>query len=278
MKSAPSSIIALMAAVLVAFAWTTEAGADGAVNIDSCQTLSTPNTTYRLTADISNVADCLIVAADRITIDLQGHSLISPIATDGIGITDRDQPHDLIVIKNGTISGYGGGILLRNSTRVSVIAVTANNNLGDGIFIGGKQALVKSSTASSNGFQGIVAVGDRAQVQQSTATKNRFAGITAGANCLVTMNTASDNVDLSIGILVGDKCTVSYNTANGNANAGITAGFRSLVTHNTAVNNRGGLSDFAVRCPSDVTFNTSTNGFPTSYFLDGTGCKTVGNE
>src|SRR6185369_3997582 len=85
--------LALMAvATVTALAGADRASAGGAVNIDSCQTLSTPNTTYRLTADISNASDCLIVAADRITIDLQGNSLISPFATDGIGITDRGQP------------------------------------------------------------------------------------------------------------------------------------------------------------------------------------------
>jgi hypothetical protein len=275
-------------ATVTALAGADRASAGGAVNIDSCQTLSTPNTTYRLTADISNANDCLIVAADRITIDLQGNSLISPFATDGIGITDREQPHDLIVIKNGTISGYSSGIRLQKSTRVSVIAVTATSN-GEGIDLG-SQALVKSSTSSSNRGSGIV-VGERGQVQQSTANGNGLAGILAGENCLVTMNTANDNGHVNVvvelaffqnGIMIGRRCTASYNTANGNRLLGVVGvGTGSLLTQNTAINNNTAAvepKDFAAACPSTLTFNDSTNGFPASYVLNGNGCHTANNN
>jgi parallel beta-helix repeat protein len=268
-------------AFLATLAIVCRAEAGGAVNIDTCQTLTTPNTTYRLIADLTSTGDCLIVAADRITIDLQGHSITGTGPTSGSAITDIvNQPNDLIVIKNGTVSGFGSdGIGLR-SNRVSVIAVTATNNAGAGIgIIFGSQHLVKSSTASFNGGAGIVALGNRSQVQQSTANKNTAGGIVAGAACLVTMNTANGNgpgggVE---GIRTSGGCTVSYNTANDNEGNGIaTLGTRDLVTHNTAVNN--GSHDFLANCPSDVTFNTSSAGFPASYDLIGTGCHAVGNE
>ena len=95
------------------------------------------------------------------------------------------------------------------------------------------------------------------------------------------MNTANQNPGPGIG--AGERCTVSYNTANDNSGFGIIAfGSRSLVTHNTAVNNGsaqpGFFVDFDVACPSDVTFNDSTHGFPDSYTLEGNGCKTNGNQ
>lgn len=76
---------------------------------------------------------------------------------------------------------------------------------------------------------------------------------------------------------------VSYNTANDNRFFGIFASQGSLVTHNTAMNNNREtpgfeFKDFAAACPSTVTFNTSTKGFPASYSLVGNGCQTVGNE
>jgi len=60
----------LIAAALLALAWTTDTRADGAVNIDACQRLSNPNTTYELTGDLTSASgeDCLTVAADRIII------------------------------------------------------------------------------------------------------------------------------------------------------------------------------------------------------------------
>ena len=75
---------------------------------------------------------------------------------------------------------------------------------------------------------------------------------------------------------------MSYNTVKNSFSGGIQVdaaedGDRHLVTRNVVVNTSNG-PDYTVNCPSDVTFNTSTNGFPTSYDLLGTGCKTVGNE
>jgi len=260
----------MIAAALLALAWTTDARADGAVQINSCQTLSSQNTTYRLTADLTSDGDCMIVAADRITIDLQGHSITG--TTGGSGITDAFQPHDLIVIKNGTISHYDFAISLASS-RVSVLAINAMQNNVTGIVLFGAHSLVKSSNASFNQVAGVFGAGF-IQIQQTTANNNNADGINVGGNCLVTMNTANYNGNK--GISVSEKCTVSYNTTNGNDLNGISALVRSLITHNTALNNP--LGDFLVFCPSDVTFNESTNGFPDSYTLDGNGCKTNGNE
>ena len=78
---------------------------------------------------------------------------------------------------------------------------------------------------------------------------------------------------------LGNRCTISFNTASNNPGAGIRTAFGSghLVTGNVALNNALGL-DYSISCPSTVTNNASTNGFPASYDLEGTGCKTVGNE
>ena len=169
-----------------------------------------------------------------------------------------------------------------------MIAVTATSN-GVGIDLG-SQALVKSSTSSSNLGSGIV-VGERGQVQQSTANGNGLAGILAGENCLVTMNTANDNGHVNVvaelaffqkGIMIGRRCTASYNTANGNRLFGVVGlGTGSLLTQNTAINNNTAAvepKDFAAACPSTLTFNDSTNGFPASYVLNGNGCHTANNN
>jgi Right handed beta helix region len=262
--------------LLAALAFARAADAQGVINITSCQTLSIPNTVYRLTADLSSSGgDCLTVAADRITIDLQGHSITGPgvFPNRAIG-DDSSQPRDVIVIKNGTVSGFAGDGIGLHSRRVSVISVTANNNEGAGIAIFGEQSLVKSSTASFNEGAGIALFGHRAQVEQSTANKNTAGGIITGPNCLVTRNTANEN--LASGIDAGHHCTVSHNTANDNDGNGIDVVNGSLVTRNTATNNS--VHDFVAICPATVTYNTSTNGFPASYDLTGTGCHTVGND
>jgi hypothetical protein len=272
MKSAPGSITAMMVAVLLA--WTTDASADGAVNIATCQTLSIPNTVYKLTTDLDSCSgSCLIVAADRITIDMQGHSIKGCQSQVGAAMFDQDSPRDVIVVKNGSVSGFRSGVDLFASTRVTVLGVTAANNLVG--IAAGVQALVKSSEAFFNDVG--IRVSGRGQVQQCNAQFNNIFGIHAvGGNCLITMNTANANLQHGI-VASGDRCTVSYNTARENLFVGIAVGGGAphLITRNVALDN---AIDYGIVCPSDVTYNESTNGFPASYERVGTGRHFVDNQ
>jgi len=268
-------------ALVTALAGVHEARAAGAVNINACQTLSGGGTTYKLTADLTSCDNCLVVAANKITIDLQGHSITNtgcPGAN--AGISDEESAFDVITVKNGEVSGYDVGVFLLPSTRVSVLGVTAHDNAVVGIFAGA-QGLVKASEVYNNAI-GILIQGDRGQVQQCNAHHNGAFGIIAESNnCLLTMNLANSNGNTGIETQFSSKCTISYNTASDNGTAGIDAGKLGggsgyLVTQNTALNN--GSVDYEVNCPSDVTNNTSTLGFPASYDLGGTGCHTVNNN
>ncbi len=279
-KRSVGRIGAMSIALGAALAWADGANAAGAVNISSCQTLSTPNTVYRLTTDLTSCSTCLVVAGNRITIDLQAHSVTSTCPPFFIGpaITDQGVIYDSIVVKNGAVSGFAVGLHLR-STRVSVIGVEANNG-SIGIYVVGAHSLIKSSVARNNRVFGILADGDRTQVQQCDASNNGETGMVVGAHCLVTMNTANNNG--LAGIFInggGGDCTVSFNTTNNNGSFGITTEFSNagdLITHHTAMGNGG--TDFRVLCPSDVTFNTSS-GLPTSYqFLGSPPCHTAHNN
>lgn len=272
MMRARHSMPALLA-VLIGLAWTTQSHAAGAVNIATCQTLDSPNTTYKLTADLESCETCFVFAADRITLDLQGYSITSTCTRVNDGIRGN---RDLSVIKNGTVKAFKNGISL-SGPRTSLLGVVVKDN-DIGINLTGSQALVKACEAAGN-FIGIV-VGDRGQVQQCNVHDNSGWGIVAnGDNCLVTQNTLNGN---SHGMQVGNgsKGTVSYNTVNQSPGTGIEVGFNFgagyLVTRNVVLNS--GQIDYRISCPSDVSFNTSTNGFPASYDLQGSGCKTPGNE
>src|SRR5262249_53468763 len=264
-------------ALVTALAGVHQARAAGAVNINSCQVLSIGNTTYKLTNDLTSCGNCLVVAADKITIDLQGHSITNTGCLGaGAAISDEGGVFDVITVKNGSVGRYGVGVFLSASTRVSVLGITASHNIQVGIWAG-DQALVKSSETANNGTYGIV-VGNRGQVQQCNSHNNLLRGIfVEGDNSLVTMNTANSNGQHGIQ-LEGSRGTASYNTANGNGGVGIFTGSTGhLITQNVALNNSN--FDYAFNCPSDVTNNTSTNGFPSSYdVINGTGCHFVNNN
>src|SRR5262249_12059790 len=96
-------------------------------NIDACQVLDKFGETYLATQDLSSCGtDCLVVANDRITIDLQGHQIFDDCVSFGAGITDAGIARDGITVKNGTASLYFFGIDLSASTRTTVRNVTAS--------------------------------------------------------------------------------------------------------------------------------------------------------
>jgi len=107
-------VVAVIAIALV----TTLAGADrasaaGAVLIDACQTLSDADTTYKLTTDLTSCGTSLVVAADNITIDLQGHSVTSSCAPPKAPASplrrtsSTNTPSSRTAASKGTFSGSG---------------------------------------------------------------------------------------------------------------------------------------------------------------------------
>src|SRR5215471_1899014 len=263
--------------LLVALGFGGRADAGSVIFIDSCQTLSIPNTVYKLTQDVTAPVGgtCFLIAASRIMVDLQGHTvsagMMSLSGVLGFGSAD------LAVIKNGTVSGFSVGAIVLLANRVSVLGVTVAGanvdgvNIGVGIDVRGDQALIKECDASS-ASTGIRVTGSRAQVQQCQV-HGTGQGINVAANgSIVTMNIVDGN---SSGISYFGNGTVSSNTVTNNSNEGIFAEATALITHNVASDNG---EDYRIVCPSTITYNESTNGFPASYILEGDGCHTAHND
>lgn len=245
--------------------------ATGVINISTCQTLDSPNTVYRLTEDLQSCETCFVFAADKVTLDMQGHTIESSCFQEHDGMRGN---RDSTVVKNGTVRSYKNGLSL-SGPRTTVLGVTVTAN-DIGMNLTGPLALVKSCTARDN-FVGVI-VGERGQVQQCNIVLSGQGIIANGDNTLVTQNILDSN-DTGISAGNGNKATVSYNTVKNGANGievGIAGGTGHLVTRNVALNNA--IVDYNVNCPSDVTYNSSSNGFPDSYHFEGIGCKTVGNE
>jgi parallel beta-helix repeat protein len=269
-------------ALVAALTWASVAGAAGAVNIASCQTLSTPNTVYNLTADLTSCGDCLVVANNRITIDLQGHS-ITGACENSAGVTDGGIARHLTVVKNGSIASFTVGVLLASSTMNEVRDIQVTSNV-TGIWAGDNSLVTACSATFNSVFQeedgyGII-VGNRSQVHECDASFNGRVGILAGNHCLITRNTATRN--RADGIATGNSCTVSFNTATFNEGDGIDVGFdssaggaHSFVTGNTAYGNDS--AGIEVTCPSDVRDNTASYNGEDYNFL-GTNCHTANNE
>jgi len=292
MKSRAIRDLAAVPMAITALAWTAGARAADVVNISSCQMLRMPNTVYRLIADLSSCGTCLIVANNRITINLQGHSITGScdpsMAPDVVptGISDGGTARDLTTVRDGSIFGFRHGVDLFFSTRSQLLNVEASWNEFYGIRLG-QNSLAKGCSAAHNGFNGVT-VGDRSEVRGcdvrfNGTEENGGNGIFAGDHCLVTQNRAHDNVEN--GIATGGFCTVSFNTASHNADDGIDVGAdedldgrHSLIAHNTT--NDNGDIGIEAACPSAVTFNASSGNRRLNYSLvdSDAPCHTVGNK
>ncbi|MCE5336877.1 MAG: hypothetical protein LLG06_20045 [Desulfobacteraceae bacterium] len=238
-------------AVLIFFgliAFVSEAAAAPAV-ISSCKTI-TAGGSYILSTNLtatSSTGNCIITAADDITIDLNGFTITGKGSIGTAVITNGDAYGNLIV-KNGTIRKFRHGIdvVYDNITVEGVhffdIVLWAVNV--------GRGSTVKDCYFYKSG----------------TAVK-----MFDGEGSIVSGNLAFYSSD---GIMVpSGGCTISGNSVYYHGGVGISAGAGSTVSNNTAIENGTGMS---VTCPSNVFDNALTNN-GTNLVLNGEGCLSTNN-
>ena len=271
------------------------AGTAAAVTpIDACGALTRPGETYVLTADLQSDGVCLLVAADRVTIDLRGHTITGPGFADGAGIWDGDVPRQLTTVKNGSIKNFFVGVLLEVSSNNTLRSLnTSFNSVGMAV---GPLSLIKGCTVHDNQLFGIVA-GDRGQIEgcrvggapvwgdachttesgevvctTPDALGNVATGIVGGSRMLITRNEINGNGWW--GVSVGPGSTITYNTVLSNGFDGIFADVRSLVTGNLVEKNQ--LYGIHVFCASTLTMNTLGENVAGAFFFENPGC--IGNH
>jgi hypothetical protein len=172
---------------------------------------------YYLSQDLimGTVGGGMLIAADNVTLDLNGFALIgAPGSTNGIAVND---PQKNIFIRNGTIRDWGddgvSGLNARNS-RLENLQVS--DNLGAGLKIGWG-SVVTNCTTFNNTDGGVVAR-DNSVVTNCTADSNGGNGITVGLRSVVTNCSVSFNGGEGIEAGAGSKvsgCVAGSNTANG---------------------------------------------------------------
>ena len=273
-RNAFGSLMLVLFTAIVTLTWVGDAAA--VTSLSTCQTLKKASETYVLTADLRSSGDCLLLAADRVTIDLRGHSITGDGT--GAGIHEGDSARTLITVRNGTIQGFQYGIDLASSTRSEIRNITSNANTTNGMILGNR-ALVKASTALRNAWYGIEAL-DYAQVQDSVASENGVGGILVGDHGVVTHNVADANVgdlpgDYVSGITAGAFATLNTNYVGNNSGHGISVGSGSQVNYNTADNNEG--PGIQASCPSTVSNNKSFSNNP-NYVMSPEGCRATNNK
>ncbi len=213
----------------------------------------TQSGSYYLTQNISIIGfisdlHAIEIAADNVTIDLNGFTLtglsgtLNGIRTDGTG-------HHNIVIKNGTIQSFLTGIALNgtDSTEIAVEKVSVLNCDVIGIAI--RSGRVSDCVVKDSGGTGIIA-SSNSFVETCTIENSGSDGINAGSGSIIRDNIVRDN--FNDGIRVASRCIVRDNLVSGNGLAtGNKAGIQiyggdSLIQSNVIVSNEFGLRSSSV--------------------------------
>jgi hypothetical protein len=187
-------------AVLLALVCSSVVLAHGADASSLCG--STITTNKKLHHNVHCSASGITIGADGIVLNLNGFTLSGTQAASSVGVFSTG--HSAFTIKNGTVSHFENGIVLDNSSTVTVSRVHANRNGRNGIVIqgGSSGVTVKRSTAAHNITDGFdITDSPNNEIMNSTASRN-----------------IQDGFDVSGSASTGDSLTgdhASHNTAHG---------------------------------------------------------------
>lgn len=189
----------------------------------------TTSGTYALTGNLNvtgTSTDAIAVAVNDVTIDMKGFRITGPIscsgtpttctpaATGGTGIDGWGSSPSNLVVRNGSITGMGTGLLLSYDGRAESIKALRNGIAGIRARSG---AAVIDSTGTSNGGLGIEA----SLMIGCVVSHNRQYGITTTGNgALIKDTVVRDNDDYGVYLAPGASIVGAVITGN---NVGIIA-------------------------------------------------------
>ena len=133
---------------------------------------------------IGCLGEGLVIGAPNIVVDLNGHTItsgaiIEPGEEDGLLPGIRNGGHTNVVIRNGTISKYGYGVLLGSGTTYNIVEdMTLSNNILAGVYLfdadnGRTGNTIRNNFIDHNGETGITLISDS---ENSVIENNTFIG------------------------------------------------------------------------------------------------------
>ena len=192
----------------------------------------------RLDYDLACPGNGLIVGADGIKIDLNGHTIAGPGSGVGISVPNRTG----VVITGGTVKNFLAGVQLVNSTAITIKENRLTGNQDAVFLIGASGNIIKENAAWQNSRVGVML---------------RPSAIRNSTQNLVVENTLSDNLNGIILVDTPTGNTFTENRISGSGRAGIAlnGGVSSnVIKENTFTTNAAG-----------ILFNVGASGlFPTA--------------
>ena len=190
---------------------------------------------YYLTGNITGEAgkSGIFVDVSNVTIDLNGFTMTGGGGQSAISSRPPPGAPENTTVRNGTVTNWGVGIIVRDKARLE--RVSAVGNVLDGMSAGNGSVIVEC-IASGNGQNGLIA-GSSSTIRDSTARENGANGMAASSESVVSNCTVSFNT--GFGLAVGGNSTVQNCSLSRNGNTGIAGNDRCTIVDCVASNNGG---------------------------------------
>ena len=179
----------------------------------------------KLDHDLTCTGPGLIVGADGITINLNGHTITGPGSGVGINVPNRTG----VLIVGGTVRNFLAGVQLVNSTAIVVKENRFTGNQDAVFLIGTNGSTIKENTAWQNTRVGVML---------------RPSGIRNSTQNVVVENTLTDNTNGIILVETPTGNTIKENRISGSSNAGLNvngAVSGNVIKENAFIGNAAGI-------------------------------------
>ena len=209
--------------------------------VSSCMTLSSPGN-YFLTKNLTSAGTCIVIGAEGVSFDMQGHTITGNGSGDGI--TDGGSHFESMAIANGKIRNFSVGVGLDHSCCVVIRNIDSSKNAATGILVGNCCGTIDSVTANNNGGDGIDAFDCCFTLNSIQANNNGGGGVISKS--IILNHTAC--------------CTsLSNSSVSGNTGVGVDMenGFNYLVSSTVQKNGADG-ADLSGSCCNYVVDSTVT--------------------
>jgi parallel beta-helix repeat protein len=206
----------------------------------------TITTDTRLTADLVDCPDGgLVVGADGITLDLNGHRVDGDASGDDVGI--NVEGHQGVTIANGTVREFTEGVLAVGGSEIVIRRLTSADQGHGGITVDGSRGVI----VTDNGVRGagagiIVRRSDTVRVGANRVAASASGGVSVfeSQRVVIVGNTVTTSADAGIGLFDGSSDSeVTGNRLSGNG-AGIAANngaSHNLIAGNSVARNASGV-------------------------------------
>jgi parallel beta-helix repeat protein len=236
----------------------------------SCGDTITADTT--LDGDlVSCPGNGILIGADNITLDLNGHTVAgddepvlpceTPFRCD-VGVLNDG--HDGVSIRHGSVKMFDDGVSVMDARDVSVVGISSSENRFDGIaFFDSAQSLVRDSSASDNvrpyGTGMSMYESHHIRVLHNSFRDNATWGLTTeGSNNLISRNVASGHSRDGIAVFGGSNNRVRRNRLEFNR-SGIFVASRSNVIARNRISRPGEGSFEGMRVGVGITIEGTRN-------------------